>query len=604
MSLSKCVSRPSVSKIAAAGLVSLGLMLSSTAAMAQYTPVEIEAGDSTLFSSRVLSTGLANPWAMVWGPDDLIWLTERNAAQVTRVNPTTGVKQVLLKIDGVYTGAQHEGLLGLALHPELLKGTGNDYVYVVYTVNNGTAEAPDPSAQLVRYTYDEATQQLGEPLELISGIPAWNDHNAGRLVIGSDLKIYYSLGEQGGNQGRNYHRPIRAQQLPTKAEVDAGDWNAYTGKVLRLELDGSIPADNPEIEGVRSHIYTYGHRNPQGIAFGRNDILYSAEHGPSSDDEINILVPGGNYGWPNVSGYVDDSAYVFANWAEAPAGIERSNVIPPEVPQYIESEFAGEVVEPIAAYFTVETGYEFGAQCGFICNPTIAPGAVAYYEAGENGIEEWDNSLLLPTLKNGALYVQKLSEDGLAAEGLPTEWFNTQNRYRDVLVSPDGRSVFIATDGFGSAAAKFGPEPTTSVMHNPGAILLFTYGGSDGAGVALSSGAAEATKTAEAVPVEAAAPAADLTLEELMAQGQSKFNLKCSACHGAAGEGGVGLKLAGNAKLENADYITNVVLKGFGYMPPFSSLTDTDVAEIATYIRNSWGNSYPAVQPSQVAAAR
>ena len=121
----------------------------------------------------------------------------------------------------------------------------------------------------MRYTYDENLQQLVDPMILIEGLPAWNDHNAGRVVFGPDEKIYYSIGEQGANFGRNFRRPNLAQALPTQDEVDSEDYHTYSGKILRLNLDGSIPEDNPEIDGVKSHILSYGHRNPQGIAFGR-----------------------------------------------------------------------------------------------------------------------------------------------------------------------------------------------------------------------------------------------------------------------------------------------------------------------------------------------
>ena len=84
-----------------------------------------------------------------------------------------------------------------------------------------------------------------------------------------------------------------------------------------LNPDGGIPDDNPVINGVRSHVYTYGHRNPQGLVFV-GDLLFEAEHGPSSDDEINLLVAGGNYGWPHVAGFRDDQGYVYGNWSAAP----------------------------------------------------------------------------------------------------------------------------------------------------------------------------------------------------------------------------------------------------------------------------------------------
>src|SRR5690606_30480416 len=271
-------------------------------------------------------------------------------------------------------------------------------------------------------------------------------------------------------------------------EVEAQDWHTYSGKILRMELDGSIPEDNPEIEGVTSHILSYGHRNPQGINFGPDGTLYEVEHGPASDDEFNIIQPGGNYGWPNVAGFIDDQAYTYINWSEAPEGVDtNTDPLPDDVPQFAESDFEGEMVDPIATYFTVEDGYEFGQICGYICDPAVAPSSVLYYEAGEDGIAEWDNSILIPTLKHGTLYVQHLTEDGQEADGLPEAWLSTQNRYRDVIVSPDGRTVFIATDAFGSAAQKFGEGLNTSVLHNPGSILMFTYG-EEGGGLGVVSG--------------------------------------------------------------------------------------------------------------------
>lgn len=101
------------------------LALSTSIATAQVTPTSIDSGNNSLFSSRVLSTGLDNPWAMRWGPDDKIWLTERTSGEVTRIDPTTGTQQVLLTLDDVYIGPQHEGLLGLALDPELMQDTGS-----------------------------------------------------------------------------------------------------------------------------------------------------------------------------------------------------------------------------------------------------------------------------------------------------------------------------------------------------------------------------------------------------------------------------------------------------------------------------------------------
>ncbi|WP_373356065.1 glucose/sorbosone family PQQ-dependent dehydrogenase [Pseudoroseicyclus sp. CXY001] len=610
--------------LATGSTLALGLAVTSAPAVAQETPVEIETGQNDLFSSRVLTTELSNPWAMQWAPDDMIWLTERTSGEVTRVDPVSGEQQTLLTLDDVYTGAQHEGLLGLALHPELMQGTGNDYVYIGYTVNNGTEEEADPSAQIVRYTWDEEVQQLVDPMPLITGLPAWNDHNAGRVVYGPDGMIYYSIGEQGANFGRNYQRPNRAQQLPTADEVASEDWVSYSGKILRMTPEGDIPEDNPTIDGVQSHIYSYGHRNPQGLAFGNDGVLYEAEHGPSTDDELNIIQAGGNYGWPNVAGYIDDSGYLYGNWSAAPEGTARSSEFPPEVPTYPEAEFEPEMVPPLATYFTVGDDFPFGEQCGYICNPTIAPSSILYYDAGEDGIAEWDNSVLLPTLKHGTLYVQPLSEDGMEADGLPTAWFNTQNRYRDVLIGPDNRTVFIATDAFGSAAALYGDSLTSDVMLNPGAILMFTYGGDD-TGMPVTSGEDAGVETDDTAPDEAAgeeefedeasaapmdegtetAEVTDASIAEMVRIGEAKYGINCVSCHGVEGEGDEGVKLAGNENLASAEYVAETLVHGFGYMPPFgSTLDDESIAQVGTYIRNSFGNEFGIVTVEEVAAAR
>ena len=613
-----------VARTIAGGAVAATLMLSTSLATAQVTPVEVPQGQNDLFSSRVLTTALSNPWAMRWGPDDQIWVTERTSGEVTRIDPTTGAQQLLLTLEDVYTGPQHEGLLGLALHPELLQDTDNDYVYLSYTVNNGTAEEPDPSAQIVRYTWDNSLQQLVDPQIVIEGLPAWNDHNAGRVVIGPDEKLYYSIGEQGANFGRNLRRPNMAQVLPTAEEVEAQDWHTYSGKILRMELDGSIPEDNPEIEGVQSHVYSYGHRNPQGIGFGPDGTLYEVEHGPASDDEFNIIQAGGNYGWPNVAGFIDDQAYTYINWSEAPEGVDtNTDPLPDDVPQFAESDFEGEMIDPIATYFTVEDGYEFGQICGYICDPTVAPSSVLYYEAGEDGIAEWDNSILIPTLKHGTLYVQHLSEDGMEADGLPEAWLSTQNRYRDVIVSPDGRSVFIATDAFGSAAQKFGEGLNTSVLHNPGSILMFTYGEEGGslgvtsgndAGAAAAGGGEnvqewEDPNTGNEAPAEGEEAAAGVTEESDVAEianlGAPKYAANCAMCHGPAGQGGAGAVLAGNGELADAEFVANTIVHGFGYMPAFGNqLSDDDIAQIGTFIRNNWGNDFGVLTTEQVTAAR
>jgi PQQ-dependent dehydrogenase (s-GDH family) len=436
------------------------------------------------FTGRVLVSGLQGPWEVTWGPDNMLWVTERAGKRVTRIDPKTGKRQGAVHIDEVLVDKQHQGLLGMALHPGLLKGGSNNYVYLSYTYNARPGEQSDARAKVVRYTYVAASHSLREPKELISGIPAGDDHNGGRLKIGPDGMLYYTLGEQGANQFGNFCKPIDAQKLPTQAEVDSKNWSAYKGKVLRMQLDGSIPADNPTIKGVRSHIFTYGHRNPQGIVFGPDGVLYQVEHGANADDEVNVLKAGGNYGWPHVAGYRDDQSYAYYNWSAAPdcAQLTWTNlidpkVVPKSVPRQAESEWKEDFVEPLMTLFTVPNGYDFEDDaCGklfFICRPSVAPSSVDYYPK-DGAIPGWGGSLLVTTLKNGALYRLKLTADGKGVRDVD-QVFDTVNRYRDIAIGSDTKTFYIATDAGGFTRDATGGA--TDQLANPGSILVFTYTG-------------------------------------------------------------------------------------------------------------------------------
>jgi len=584
--------------------------LSAGQGLAQDIPADanVQAGNNDLFRARILTTGLSNPWEVTMGPNNKLWVTERSTGEVTWVDPFTGEQQTILMLTDFVTDVQHQGLLGMALHPEMMKGTGKDYVYLVYTYNNGTEDEPDSRARLARYTFDPITETLVDPVSLIEGLPAGNDHNAGRVKFSPDGQhIFYTIGEQGANYGGNYQKPNHAQLLPTAEQIAAKDYVSYSGKVLRLNLDGSIPADNPEIDGVKSHIFTYGHRNPQGLTFGKNGITYISEHGPDSDDEINILVPGGNYGWPNVAGYKDDQAYVFADWSKSDPDQRytgRSD-FPDNVPQHKESDFDKDMVDPIKTFFTVGNDFDFTANCGWICNPTIGPSSIQYYAAGADGIAEWDNTLLVPALKHGIVYAQKLSEDGTKAEGNPVAYFSTQNRYRDIEIV--GKQVFLATDDFGTGNQKYGSTGFTNVLHNPGAIMVFDYVGPDGNGGGLTYsplGGEKGEIVEAAAGVQAVAE--DMDYDTLYKAGATLFGTTCAACHGTNGEGKQGPAFADNEGLVGeGEYLASTVLHGFGYMPAFEKkLDDAKIAAILTYIRNSWGNQAGVLQPSEVAAQR
>lgn len=437
------------------------------------------------FNFRVVTTGLNFPWEITYGPDGHIWVTERVDKQVTRVDPATGTKTVAITISEVYQAAGQDGLLGMALHPQLLQGTGNDYVYVAYTYDADPGAGVDRKAKIRRYTYNAGTQTLGSPLDLITNMPASNDHNSGRLIMGPDLKLYYTIGDQGSNQFGNMCNIIRAQDLPNGAEIAAQDWTKYQGKILRLNTDGSIPADNPTISGTQSHIFSYGHRNAQGIVFAPDGKLYADEHGPKSDDEVNLIQAGKNYGWPRVAGDNDDMAYTYCNWSSSPTcgSLSFSDyTCHPSITQNLtESSWSHpDFTPPIKTLFTVNNGYNFQdpACTGnfFICWPTVAPASLDIYSQVTGGIPDWANSLLVVSLKKGKIFRLKLSSDGNSIAGDTVGYFRTTNRYRDIAFNATNQAFYIATDNSGSTS---GPgSGWTSTLDNPGAILEFQYTGS------------------------------------------------------------------------------------------------------------------------------
>ena len=289
----------------------------------------------------------------------------------------------------------------------------------------------------------------------------------------------------GANQFGNKCNRIRSQDVPSAGQVSTRDWTQYQGKILRLNLDGSIPPGNPLFSGVRSHIFTRGHRNAQGLVFGPDGKLYADEHGPKSDDEINIIWAGKNYGWPHVAGKNDDQAYAYGNWsAPSPtpcASLTYSDyTIPLSVPTYTESSWTNPVFwAPMKTLFTVQNGHNFqDPACAgnyFLCWPTVAPSSLDIYTKTSGGIPGWANSLLVISLKTGGMYRVKLSADGNSTVGdIEGFWF-TQNRYRDVALNPNGVTFYVSTDNSGATS---GPTTgwTTTLSH-PGTILEFQYTG-------------------------------------------------------------------------------------------------------------------------------
>jgi PQQ-dependent dehydrogenase (s-GDH family) len=589
-----------MNKIACAAAVSITFLFLALA-VAQEGPESVLRGTKE-FRRSVLISGLAGPWALLWGPDNMLWATERTGKRISRIDPISGQKSVAITIDEVSAPGAQDGLLGMALDPQLLRSASHNYVYVAYSYVDRNKEPnpwfPDSASpyhylysKIVRLTYDKASGTLSKPVDVITGLPVGNDHVSGRLRFGPDSKLYFTIGDGGHDQLGNFCLPIQAQRLPTQDEVSRKDYSAYMGKSLRLNLDGSIPKDNPKLAGVVSHVYTYGHRNMEGLDFGPDGTLYASEHGPKTDDEINVLTPGSNYGWPNVAGFKDDKAYEYARWADASTPCSQLTfsdiVIDPSVPREPESAYKVPFVPPIATMFTVPTGFNFhdpackGADV--ICWPTVAPSSVHYYASKGTGIPGWDKVLLITTLKRGSLYVLPLTTNGKAAAGHFSRYFQSENRLRDLAVSPDGRTLYIATDNSGLLEALAGGM--ASKMENPGAILVFTYVG-EGTGAPIEPSRTSQTN-APMQPSVSAGILPQFTAEQADA-GKSAFNANCAVCHGNTLTNGTFAPPLGGEYFHNR-WLGQTVRAFYDHtrnMPPAApaSLQDDTYADIVAYI--------------------
>ncbi|ALJ18711.1 PQQ-dependent sugar dehydrogenase [Microbacterium sp. No. 7] len=212
----------------------------------------------------VVATHLAAPWSLT-PVGDAVLVSERDSGRIVEVSPDGVITEVAV-IDDVSHGGEG-GLLGLAFD-----GASGLYVYSTGPAGN----------RVERYelTGPPGARTLGEPEPIIDALPAAGFHNGGRIAFGPDGKLYVPVGDAG---------------VPEAAQ----DPIAPHGKILRLNPDGTVPDDNP-VDG--SPVYSLGHRNVQGLAWTDDGRLFASEFGQDTWDELNEIVPGGNYGWPEAEG--------------------------------------------------------------------------------------------------------------------------------------------------------------------------------------------------------------------------------------------------------------------------------------------------------------
>lgn len=497
-----------------------------------YLSATAQVTDSTtlLFNIDTVGKRLGYPWEITYGPDDSLWITEARGYRVVRMSASRTesqkevVPQQVLKIplgtgeinfDRSSNRWPQGGMQGLAIHPEFMTNVNKRWVYLSYVYkkqncpNGASGAACMFRTKIVRCRFYFATD-AGNPSSfpyrdtltildtVISNLPGSNDHNSGRLTIGPvkegpdmQYRLYYTIGDMGAGQFNNDARTNYAQNTDT-----------CEGKILRLntEPDGDpsfgvlhdyntwrewIPNDNPfnhsaaAYSMLKTPVYSYGHRNAQGIVWGEVNgtwRLYSSEHGDKSDDEVNNILPGGNYGWPKVAGMGGDNNY---SSLDAFANNDR---LANALVNYAENTWAGtnNMQRPLYATFNWPAASIPADGSNIFTWGTIAPSSIDFYQGNIPG---WKNSLLVSSLKYG-MYRLKLKATGDFVDSSSST--NTVDtfpllhgwRVRDLAIDPRPNSgvFWVVIDSTGSTS---GPTGGFSGANTPtrdgGKVLKLTY---------------------------------------------------------------------------------------------------------------------------------
>ncbi|MFW6110207.1 MAG: PQQ-dependent sugar dehydrogenase [Patescibacteria group bacterium] len=281
---------------------------------------------------KVVAENLNIPWEVAFLPNNDLLVTERSGTLLKIAN-----QQTKIPIEGVAHRGEG-GLLGLALHPNFSE---NNLIYLYLTT--------DTSAKLTNRVeqYRLEGDSVTKTKTIIEDIPGAMYHDGGRMSVGSDNKLYITTGDAG-------NKPL------------AQDINSLAGKILRLNLDGTVPENNP----FGNPVWTYGHRNPQGLAWDNEGNLWSTEHGPSGsqsgEDEINLIEKRQNYGWPIIKGDQTKNGMVTpviqsgkdTTWAPAGAAIVKGNLIYAGLrgSSLYKATLDGKKVTSLNAYLTNEFG--------------------------------------------------------------------------------------------------------------------------------------------------------------------------------------------------------------------------------------------------------
>jgi glucose/arabinose dehydrogenase len=332
----------------------------------------------TGYKATEIAKGLDHPWSMAFLPDGSILVTER-VGRLRLIKGGSLQSQPIAGVPAVHTGSQ-AGLFDIVLHP---KFADNNIVYLTYAA--GTAAAN--GTQVARARFDGSALQDVQVIFKALPLKDTDNHYGGRMAFLADGTFALTIGE-----GFEYRE--KAQDLTSDL-----------GKIVRLNADGSVPPDNPFVgqPSVRPEIYTWGHRNEQGLAFDdQSGRLYETEHGPRGGDELNIIVPRRNYGWPVITYGMDYSGAYVSPYSQRP-GLEQPVI-----------------------YWT----------------PSIAPSGLAIYRGDK--FPAWRGDLFVGALAFKHLRRMHLDEHGNVLE--QEQLLNDLNwRIRDVRAAPDGY-LYVCTD--------------------------------------------------------------------------------------------------------------------------------------------------------------
>ncbi|HEY1275667.1 MAG TPA: PQQ-dependent sugar dehydrogenase [Thermoleophilaceae bacterium] len=220
-----------------------------------------------------VATGLHVPWGIAFLPGGSALVSERTTGRILRIPRGGGRPRTVMRVPGVDTQAGEGGLLGLAVSPSYRR---DRLVYAYFTSRSDN--------RIVRF-------RLGGPVQpILTGIARGFIHNGGRIAFGPDGKLYAGVGETGDG-------------------ALAQDRDSLNGKILRMNPDGSVPRGNP----FGTLVWSWGHRNVEGLAWDRAGRLWEAELGQDRFDEVNLIRKGRNYGWPEVEGHGDTHGGRFVN---------------------------------------------------------------------------------------------------------------------------------------------------------------------------------------------------------------------------------------------------------------------------------------------------